>query len=138
MSHVVITCTCGPDRIAGRPVHSACEVPGHGDVPPDPVDPQTLVDAGWEAVACLDVAVLALMKARAAWVSRGLPADNPFPSSLDRLAGSITYQNERMRKWAIAAQQVATERESRATATTDATTRDGAANGSSRDTPSAS
>lgn len=112
MSHVVITCTCGSDRIAGWPVHSACAVPGHGDVPPDKVDPQTLADAGHEAVAHLNDAVLALMKARAAWVSRGLPADNPFPASLDRLASSITYQNERMRKWAVAAQQVATERES--------------------------
>lgn len=118
MSHVVITCTCGPDRIAGRSVHSACEVPGHGDVPPDPVDPQTLVDAGREAVVHLNDAVLALMKARAAWVSRGLPADNAFPASLDRLAGSITHQNQRMREWAAAAKTVAdsragtTERES--------------------------
>lgn len=132
MSHVVITCTCGPDRIAGRSVHSACPVPGHGDVPPDKVDPQTLADAGLEAVAHLNEAVLALMKARAAWVSRGLPADNAFPSSLDRLAGSITYQNDRMRKWAIAAQQVATERESRASASTDASTRDGDDSGSTQ------
>lgn len=110
MSHVVITCTCGPDRIAGRPVHSACEVPGHGDVPPDPVDPQALADAGREAVAHLDDAVLALMKARAAWVSRGLPANNSFPASLDRLAGSITRQNHHMRKWAAAAETVAERR----------------------------
>ena len=109
-SHVFITCTCGPDRIAGRSVHSACPVPGHGDVPPDLVDPQDLADAGREAVTHLQDAVLSLMKARAAWVSRGLPADNPFPLSLDRLAGSITYQNDRMRKWAIAAQTVATQR----------------------------
>lgn len=115
MSHVVVTCTCGPDRIAGRSVHSACEVPGHGDVPPDPVDPQTLVDAGWEAVVHLNDAVLALMKARAAWVSRGLPADNAFPASLDRLAGSITYQNDRMRKWAVAAERVAESRRAGAT-----------------------
>lgn len=110
-SHIVTTCTCGPDRIAGRPVHSACEVPGHGDVPPLPVDPQTLVDAGWEALDHLQDAVLALMKARAAWVSRGLPSTNAFPQSLDRLAGKITYQNDRLRRWTVAAERVAERRQ---------------------------
>lgn len=99
MSHVILTCTCP----------STCEVPGHGDVALL-VDPQTLVDAGMEALGHLNDAVWALMKARAAWVSRGLPGDNPFPLSLDRLAESITYKNQRLLEWTVAAKTVAKNR----------------------------
>lgn len=110
MSHVVITCTCGPDRIAGRSVHSACPVPGHGDVPPDPVDPWALVEAGREALGHLDAAVRSVLAARAAWVSRGLDATNKFPQSLDVLAGTMTRNWEQLRRWTIAAEKVAQER----------------------------
>lgn len=110
MSHVVITCTCGPDRVFGRLVHSACEVPGHGDVPPDPVDPWALAEAGREALGHLDAAVQSVLAARAAWVSRGLDATNPFPTSLDVLAGSMSRQWQDLRKWTAAAVTVAERR----------------------------
>lgn len=110
MSHVVITCTCGPDRFANRPVHSACPVPGHGDVPADPVDPWALVEAGHEALSHLDNAVQSILKARASWVSRGLDSTNHFPASLDRLAGTMTHNWQDLRRWTAAAEQVAQER----------------------------
>lgn len=110
VSHVVITCTCGSDRLAGRPVHSACPVPGHGDVPPDPVDPWALVEAGREALGHLDDAVQSILKARAAWVSRGLDSTNSFPVSLDHLAASQSAQWQNLRKWVLAAQTVAERR----------------------------
>jgi hypothetical protein len=112
MSHVVITCTCGPDRIAGGPVHSACPVPGHGDVPRDPVDPWTLVEAGREALDHLDTATHAILAARASWVSRGLDPANRFPTSLDALAANLVHQRERFVRWVVAAQQVAERRTS--------------------------
>lgn len=102
MSHVVITCTCGRQR--------PCEVPGHGDVPRDPVDPWALVDAGREALGHLDDAVRSIMKARAAWVSRGLDSTNNFPASLDRLAGTMEHNWRQLRDWTDAAQQVAERR----------------------------
>lgn len=97
MSHVVLTCVC-PD---------ACPIPGHGTVPRDPVDPYDLVDASTEALGHIDEAVTALMKARAAWVSRGLDSDNQFPRSLDELAAGLVASSERLRRWAGAAKVVA-------------------------------
>lgn len=107
MSTVIISCTCGPDRIAERPVHSACPVPGHGDTPRDPVDPWTLVEAGRETLGHLDDAVQAILAARAAWVSRGLDPANPFPRSLDLTASNLSHQWQEMRKWTVAATTVA-------------------------------
>lgn len=101
-SHVIITCTCGTKLL--------CPVPGHVGVPPDPVDPLKLVAAGQEAQGHLADAVLALMKARASWVSRGLPADNRFPLTLDRLAESITHSNVELRRWTAGAMVVAERR----------------------------
>ena len=110
MSHVVITCTCRRwDQLQEA---NECEVPGHGTMPPDPVDPKDLVAAGDEASKHLNEAVTSLMRARAAWVSRGLDSTNPFPVSLDHLAGRITRQNEHLRKWTAAAAVVAKRRKS--------------------------
>jgi hypothetical protein len=102
MSHTVITCTCGKPW--------PCPVPGHDMTPPDPVDPQALVDAGREALTHLDAAVQSVLAARAAWVSRGLPGDNAFPASLDGLAGSMNRQWMRLREWVAAAETVAKRR----------------------------
>lgn len=106
MTTVVIPCTCREDNEAQR-VIPTCQVPGHGVTPPDPVDPQVLVDAGYEAMHYIDDAVQALIKARSAWVSRGLPASNPFPQSLDRLTETIEHNWQDLRKWVAAAATVA-------------------------------
>lgn len=109
MSHVIITCTCGrPTGTAG--LHAACAVPGHGDVPRDPVDPWALVDAGLEAIRHLNDAMTALMKARAAWVGRGLDETNPFPVGLDIEAMSLAATISNMRDWTLAATSVAEQR----------------------------
>lgn len=102
MSHTVIDCTCRVDEL--------CPVPGHGHVPPGPVDPWVLVDAGTEALRHLDDAVRSVVAARAAWVSRGLLADNRFPRSLDRLAGGMVNDRRRLRAWTTAAKTVAERR----------------------------
>lgn len=103
MSHVVITCTCNSDE--------PCQVPGHGVVPLE-VDPWVLVSAGEEALGHLRQAMASIISARAAWVSRGLPADNLFPRGLDhettRLVGSI----DNLRRWVDGARRVAERRSS--------------------------
>jgi hypothetical protein len=109
--HEVLRCTCGDKERHGhlREI-PPCPVPGHGTVPRDPVDPWTLVEAGREALTHLDAAVQSVLAARAAWVSRGLDDTNPFPRSLDRLAGSMTRNWEDMRRWTAAARVVAERR----------------------------
>lgn len=102
MSHVVLTCTCRSTE--------TCPVPGHGFVLPDPIDPDLLPEAIMAAFVHLDNAVQEVIKARREWVSRGLPADNPFPASLDRLAETMTADNNRLRDGARAAETVARRR----------------------------
>ena len=113
-SHVVITCECTliPNTLDRDP--NDCQVPGHGNVPIT-VAPHVLVEFGQEVLGHLADAEMALIKARAAWVSRGLPGDNPFPVSIDRLVENLVYQRGEMRKWTSAAQTVA-ERRAGATA----------------------
>jgi hypothetical protein len=109
--HTVIRCTCGEAKRAGhlREV-PPCQVPGHGTVPRDPVDPVALVEAGREALAHLDAAIQSVLAARAAWMSRGLDGTNPFPTSLDRLAGTMTHNWRELRRWTDAAAVVAERR----------------------------
>lgn len=111
MSHEVITCTCRKWK-ASLNVDNGCPVPGHGIVPADPVDPWTLVEAGREALGHLMEVERHLIAARSAWVSRGLPGDNPFPVSLDRETMRFIAGRDAMRKWVAAAEKVARERQS--------------------------
>lgn len=99
MSHEVITCTCSTKLL--------CPVPGHVSVPPDPVDPWALVDAGREALLHLFAAERQLIAARAAWVSRGLPGYNAFPTSLDRETAAVHAGIVDLRRWLAAATAVA-------------------------------
>ena len=107
MSHVVITCTCREDRLNET---SVCPVPGHALVPRPLVDPWDLVAAGDGIAEHLDAAVVELMKARAEWVGRGLPAEG-FASSwatwLDVTAREIGFQREAIVRWSLAARKVA-------------------------------
>lgn len=103
MSHVVITCTCGKKEPIG------CEVPGHGVIPLT-VDPWTLVSAGEEAVGHLLQAEASIIAARAAWVSRGLPGDNPFPVGLDQETMRLVKSIHNLRKWVSGARTVAERR----------------------------
>lgn len=102
VTHQVLWCTCATRLL--------CPVPGHVQVPPDPVDPNDLVAAGEEALRHIDAAVQSLLAARAAWVSRGLEDSNPFPRSLDRLAETLTRNNQDLRLWVVAAKTVAARR----------------------------
>lgn len=106
MSHEVITCLC--TRVEGNR-KAECQVPGHGNVP-NLVDPQAVVDAGAEALDHIDDAIQSILKARRAWVSRGLDGNNPFPTSLDELARNMTFQWQELRKFTAAAQTVADRR----------------------------
>lgn len=94
---------------------TTCEIPGHALVPRDPVDPHDLVKAGTEMVAHLNAAITEVMKARADWVSRGLPAEG-FASSwvqwCDGQAWRIIAQRDAIARWTKAARTVA-ERRSR-------------------------
>lgn len=101
VSHIVITCTCGADQ--------ACEVPGHGSVPLE-VDPWVLVSAGEEALGHMRQAMNSIISARHAWVSRGLPGENPFPLSLDRETAVLASGIDRLRSWVDAARKVAERR----------------------------
>lgn len=103
MSHEVITCTCGQAEPLG------CPVPGHGVVPLT-IDPWTLVEAGEAAIVELQRAQAALIAARAAWVSRGLPGDNPFPVGLDVETMRLVATIENMRRWTAGARKVAERR----------------------------
>ncbi len=101
MSHIVISCTCR-DR-------EDCPVPGHGVVPLE-VDPNVLVEAGEEALVHLKEVERHLIAARAAWMSRGLPGDNPFPLSIDRQTESFIASRRQFQAWVKAAAQVAAKR----------------------------
>lgn len=103
MSHVVITCTCGTKEPIG------CEVPGHGVIPLE-IDPWTLVSAGEEALGHLRQAERSIIAARAAWVSRGLPGDNPFPVGLDRETMRLVASIKALHKWVQGARVVADRR----------------------------
>lgn len=80
-------------------------VPGHGTVP-NLVDPQDLADAFAAMPAHISAAVTELMKARAEWVSRGLPADHSLMLWLDRKALELVHQGDQVRKWARGAKIV--------------------------------
>lgn len=97
-SHEVLTCTCATKLL--------CPIPGHVGVPIT-VEPAKLVEAGREALHHLDAAIQSVLAARAAWVSRGLPGDNPLPLSLDRLAATMTANWSELRRWVSAADEVA-------------------------------
>lgn len=104
MSHVVLTCTCATHLVG-------CPVPGHLAVPPNPIDPQDVADFGAEALAHLAAAEQSLLAARAAWVSRGLPASNPFPTSIDELVAGLHSRWEALRRWNAGARVVAERRQ---------------------------
>lgn len=109
MSHVVLTCTCRQWN-ASLSIDDECPVPGHGMVPPDPVDPWALVEAGREALEHLAEVERHLIAARAAWVTRGLPCDNAFPLSIDRQTAGFVHSRHKLHRWVVAAAKVAEQR----------------------------